>query len=164
MKNEMAITGIPGQLTERALVLEARIPFRKWTAIGRFLRQVHQCSQWWLGDWCNYGEAAYGEKYAQAIEETNFDYGTLRNYASIAGKFPQPSRMFKLSFTHYVLVATLGGLDVASRMLELAEKNGWTSKELKEKVGEVKAAGKLADGTLWKQCPQCKGKGKVKNR
>ena len=33
----------------------------------------------WIGDWLNYGERKWGEKYKEALEKTGYDYQTLRN-------------------------------------------------------------------------------------
>ncbi len=63
--------------------------------------------QWWIGDWINYGDAAYGEKYAQALDETGLDVQTLMNAAWVAGRIPAGLREERLSWTHHREVAAL---------------------------------------------------------
>ena len=41
-------------------------PYAEWEQCGAVLRQIDGAVQWWLGDWLNYGEHAYGEQYSQA--------------------------------------------------------------------------------------------------
>lgn len=53
------------------------------------------------------GEARWGEMYAQAMDETGLEYGTLRNYKYTAGKIDLSLRSDKLSFLHHREVAAL---------------------------------------------------------
>jgi len=41
-----------------------------WEAYGKGLRRAEAAIHWIIGDWLNYGERAYGEMYAQALEAT----------------------------------------------------------------------------------------------
>lgn len=56
--------------------------FQQWEECGETLRTIEGAVQWWIGDWLNYGEHAYGEKYAQAVSETEAE--TWRIYAHVA--------------------------------------------------------------------------------
>lgn len=55
--------------------------------------------QWWLGDWVNYGEATYGETYSQALEATEYEEKTLRNYAYVARNIQMSRRRDNLTFS-----------------------------------------------------------------
>lgn len=94
-------------LSERGLSLPPGLPFERWLAVGEQLKRLERGVQFWLGDWINYGEREYGEKYVQAIEETNLSHGTLRNYASVAGRIEMSRRNDNLSFSHFSAVAPL---------------------------------------------------------
>src|SRR5258705_4874231 len=83
------------------------LTFDEYLDAGRKLFQLNRVSQWWIGDWCNYGEARYGEKYEQAVRDTGYDRGTLRNIASVAGRIEPSRRRDNLSFKHHVEVAAL---------------------------------------------------------
>ena len=45
------------------LVVTGSPPYEEWERCGAVLHQIDGAVQWWLGDWLNYGEHAYGEKY-----------------------------------------------------------------------------------------------------
>src|SRR5688500_17077028 len=67
--------------------------FEDWDRVGVFLRYIHTGSQFWLGDWLNYGEASYGERYAQAVEHTGYDLHSLQTYAWIARSVAAENRV-----------------------------------------------------------------------
>lgn len=98
---------IPGRLTRTALILPESLEYNEWVRIGDCLKLVEGSVQWWLGDWLNYGERKYGEMYTQAIEETELDYGTLRNIKWIASSVGLSLRNDNLSFNHHKEVAPL---------------------------------------------------------
>ena len=55
-------------------------------------------SMFLLGDWINYGEKAYGEKYAQALSVTSLSYDTLRVAHWVAEKFETDRRRSVLEY------------------------------------------------------------------
>jgi len=108
-----------GRLTPAPLIvggfsLEDRqaVPIGEPTLEG-FLEAVSACrfmvanAEMWLGDLLNYGEAAYGEKYSQAIDATGLSYSTLANVASVAKRVPISRRREDLTFGHHEAVAKL---------------------------------------------------------
>lgn len=77
-----------------------------WNRVGVVLHQVDNARQWLLGDWANCGEdQAWGDKYTEIMKETDYDYETLRNYASTARRVPLWIRNPQLTFAHHRLVA-----------------------------------------------------------
>jgi len=40
----------------------------------------------YLGDWLNYGEPRYGEMHSQALESTDYEYQTLKDFKWVADK------------------------------------------------------------------------------
>ena len=94
---------------------------------------VSNGSSWWLGDWLVYGRRSFGERYKVAIAATSLDYGTLRNYASVARRFELSRRRDKLSFQHHVEVVSLP--DPAQDLwLSRAEDQGWSRNELRRRL------------------------------
>src|SRR3990167_7353402 len=71
--------------------------FEQWEEVGRFIKKAEGSVQLWLGDWINYGENTWGEKYSQALDQTELDYGTLRNTAYVASKVDLSLRNDKLN-------------------------------------------------------------------
>jgi len=128
------VTFLPGiKTTQTALIIPEGTPFEEWESIGGKLRQVAGAVQWWIGDWLNFGEKHYGEKYAQALDATDYDYGTLRNKAWVSSRFELSRRHDNLSFSHHQEVASLDP-DEADKLLAQAEVENWTSGDLREKV------------------------------
>lgn len=79
----------------------------EWLATGRRLGAIGRCSQWWIGDWVRYGNARWGEKYAEAARVTGYDVASLRNMAWVSAQFDLSLRSDKLTWSHHVLLAPL---------------------------------------------------------
>lgn len=89
------------------LVVNGKPTFQEWYDFGLNLREIKTAIQWAVGDWINYGEEHYPDRYAQAEDETKYAYGTLRNYASIAARVDCHTRVTGLSWSHHAAVAAL---------------------------------------------------------
>lgn len=121
--------GIPGEVTTTGLQLDRGLSFHEWEAVGRKLGNVGRAVMWWIGDWINYGEDVYGEKYSQALEVTGYDYETLRAAGWVAGKVETVRRRTVLSWSHHKEVAALPP----------AEQDAWLDKAGPKKDGEPPA-------------------------
>jgi hypothetical protein len=89
------------------LVIDGVLPFEAWLSIGVRLRHIGKAIQWWLGDWVAYGEHTYGDKYAQALDATDYAYGSLANLAYVARRIDFSRRRENLSWSHHYEVAPL---------------------------------------------------------
>ena len=78
--------------TDAPLHMRQGMTFRDWVTVGKRLASVSSASTWALGDWLLFGERTFGHRYRAALEVTNLDYQTLRNYAWVAGSFAPPRR------------------------------------------------------------------------
>ena len=96
-----------GETTETSWSPPAEMTYEKWSRVGFTLQTVHRSMRWWLGDWLNSGEAAYGETYAQAIIVTDTALETLKKYKSTASRIKAHDRIADLSWTHHFYVAYL---------------------------------------------------------
>jgi hypothetical protein len=125
----------PFEITPLGLRVHGHPTLQQWIAFGRKLRGIRSALQWTIGDWLNYGESRHdwGEKYAQALDETEFDYGYLRNMASIAGKFQASRRHDKLSWSHHQAVAALPEPE-QDTWLKQAEADHWTRAYLRAQI------------------------------
>lgn len=138
------ILNLPGNVNAVGMLLPPRLTFDDWEELGSGLRGCKESIKWWLGDWMNYGENAYGEKYTQALDSTQYDYTYLMNICYVCRKVPHSLRSEKLSFGHHQVVAPLHP-DDQQHWLDAAVKKKWTRPELaaavkkeKEEKGEVK--------------------------
>ncbi len=114
--------------------------FDEYVEAGRRLGKVNRACAFLLGDWVNHGEHAYGDRYEQAAIQTGYDYGTLRNYASIAGQIPLSRRNDALSFTHHAVVAAIKDTELQDKLLQRAASEHLTVEKLKSEVRAVKGA------------------------
>ncbi len=124
---------LPGAISETGLDLPADLNFEEWQRTGETLGRIGRACQWWIGDWLNYGERAYGEKYSQAMEATGLDYETVRNYAWVADHVETVRRRTVLSWSHHQEVAALAPPD-QERWLTSAEANGWSKAQLRRQI------------------------------
>ncbi len=124
------------ELTVNGLQFKSeKVPFEEWEAAGRMLYMFDRCRSFAVGDWVNYGEAAYGEKYTQALDMEMYKFGTLRNMAWVAKAIPLARRRLRLSFKHHIMIAALSVHD-QDRFLDLAVKNEWNTNKLWDAVEE----------------------------
>jgi hypothetical protein len=113
--------------------LRPGMSFRDWAAVGRRLSHVSSRATWALGDWLLFGERAYGTRYRSAVEATNLDYQTLRNYAWVAGSFAPHRRRSELSFQHHAELAALPEIE-QDLWLNRAVAERWSRNELRRRV------------------------------
>lgn len=113
------------------------LPYDEWERIGATLKGLHNAVQWAIGDWVRFGEAHYGEKYAQALDATGRSYATLTNIVSVCAAFPdKTSRARELPFRVYAEVAALArsAPEDAQAVLARAEQGGWTREQVRDEL------------------------------
>ena len=126
------------QITKTGLKFSERLSFEQWQEVGKQLQKIHGSIQWWIGDWLRFGERKYGETYSQAIEETGLDYDTLTSYKWVSGAFEFCPRGQNLSWSAHREIASAPE-DKRAGLLEKADKEGMTSREIKEIVKGMNA-------------------------
>lgn len=122
-----------GAVTSTALILPPGISWDQYEALGVALGRASRTMTWMIGDWINFGERKFGEKYAQAVEATGLRKETLMNYASTARRVPPEVRRPELTFGAHVEVAKLEPLDQIE-WLERAVQNEWRREDLRERL------------------------------
>ncbi len=107
-KTNLGLFDIPDcEFTPTSLVLPEKLSFDHWDRIGRQLQLADLAVQWWIGDWLNYGESRYGDKYTQAVEEFGRKKQVLMNYASVAKRVETSRRREIVDYSIHVEVACL---------------------------------------------------------
>ena len=109
--------------------IKKELSFDEWQNLGATLQQIDASLPWWIGDWLNYGEWAWGEAYAQAVEITGMSVDRLNNYKWIANKIDVAQRRDDLSWSHHRAVAAFDP-ELQADWLERAFTNGWSVNEL----------------------------------
>lgn len=121
------------ELQSCGIVFPEAIPLEKWNAVGDLLCQANNSVGFWVGDWLNYGERTWGEKYRDAMDLTGFEYQTLRDYAYVADKVHLSLRNDNLTFEHHKKVAPLEP-DEQRKWLKLAEQRGMSTRLLSASI------------------------------
>src|SRR4051794_30841943 len=116
------------------LQLGCETTFDEWAAMGRELGRLSSGCAWCIGDWVLHGERSYGKRYKMALEATNLDYQTLRNYAHVARRFEMYRRRDTLSFHHHAEVTGMASVAEQDLWLRRAETQGWSRNELRRQL------------------------------
>jgi len=136
------------RLTAVGLTVKGAPSFDEWEKCGAWLKRVEGSVQWWLGDWLNYGEAKYGEKYSQALEATDAEQGTLENYSYVAQNIQISRRREDVSFSVHSEVARLPTAREQDRWLKRAAEEQWSVALLRNALRLAKRQEHFASGDL----------------
>lgn len=144
--------------TPHGIVLADNLSYKDWYAVGQVLQYLALHIQFAVGDWIVYGNKKYGEMYAQAISATGKAYGTLANYAWVAGRIEPSRRRVNVRFGQHSEVAKYTP-ELQDHFLDMAEAHDMSVMEVRQMVAEYNnrdnhkpttvstAAGRL--------CPNC---------
>lgn len=136
--NFWAVKGV--RFNPTSLDIPPDLDYDDWRVLGATLLSMHKGIQWWVGDWIRFGEAKYGEKYAQAMDATGISYGVLNNYVWVAEKFPQSSsRNERLTWSHHRVIADLPTPEARQKWLAKAEGEHLSSRDLYEQTHPIAA-------------------------
>ena len=135
------------EFTPTGLVVKGEPSFDVWQAVGQRLQQIEAAVQWWIGDWLNYGEAHWGETFAQAVEETAYTSGSLANMKWVAGRVDPDTRHEGLSYSHHVAVAPLPH-DEQGAWLDKAESEGLNVQQLRNAIRRPQLAPPNSNGRM----------------
>jgi len=129
---------VPGfVMTTTGLVINGDPSFQEWEHCGRQLRLAEKAIHWAIGDWLNYGEGRWGEMYAQAMDETDYSYQTLRVDKWLSDRIKLLRRRNNLSWSHHREVAALEPRE-QDYWLDVAESENLTRSELREAIRQGK--------------------------
>lgn len=89
------------------LTVQGRPSLTDWEGCGALLKKIEGAVQWWAGDWLNFGESHYGEKYRHALDATQWEYQTLANHAYVAQHVAFSRRRENVPFSLHAELAAL---------------------------------------------------------
>ena len=115
---------LPGEFAETYWKPPEDMSFGQWMRAGTILRTLNRSLMWALGDWINFGERRYGEKYSQAIDATDYDYDTCYRASMVAKIFAPDQRRAALSWGHHREVTDIAEPSERSQVLSHAEGEG----------------------------------------
>ena len=148
-RSESLTSAEPGDigcnLTSTGLTVHGNPTLDEFNQVGRSLRTLVEEKinfdrsvvvghQWWWGDFVNFGELEYGERFAQALEATDWEESSLRQYAWVAKNVEKENRLDGVPFGHY-----LNGL----ASLQPAEQKQWAERILAENLTQGQFVARL---------------------
>lgn len=123
-----------GAVTETQLLLtDPDLPYDTYESLGAFLGAVKRRTSWYIGDWLNFGEGVYGERFAQAAAVTGLNEQTLLHYQFVCRQVPESRRKASLAFGVHALVARMEPAE-QRYWLDRAARRDWGEKELREAI------------------------------
>ncbi|MFC4374170.1 hypothetical protein ACFO5K_08625 [Nocardia halotolerans] len=139
----------PSRVSVSAVAWEpvAAIHCEEWLRHGEKLGTIGRAAAWWIGDWVNFGNVKFGEKYSRAARITGYDVQSLMNMAYVASRFSTGRRRERLSWSHHAEVAALPEAD-QDRWLRHADESKLSVRGLREalRTERRKAAARSRDG------------------
>ena len=106
-----AISSGPFLATPIGLVVDdktAPVTIEMWQQYGAALRHIQGALRWCIGDWLRYGEWAYGEMYAQALDLwPEYSIGSLQKCKYVADAVPFNERRPGVTWSAHADLAKL---------------------------------------------------------
>lgn len=121
-------------ITPTGIEFHEELSFDEWHLLGQKLTPIGKSIGFMIGDWINFGENAYGEKYKEALAKTGIPYQTLANYAYVARKVDFSCRQENLGFEHHATVAKLKTDEDKKHWLNMAEKHDLSVRRLRKSI------------------------------
>jgi hypothetical protein len=129
------------------------LSFDEWSNIGAKVVPMAKTIGFVVGDWINYGESRYGEKYVEALRETKMTLETLKQFSYVARNIEKCRRLHVLDWSHHQVVAKIKNPDEQSRWLGIAENDRMSVRRLRRSIN----AGRPLDAEEIKDDPADRG-------
>jgi hypothetical protein len=104
-----------------------------YTAMGSHLGALRSSLDFWIGDLLVEAETRFGEDFSQMSADTGLAPQTILNKTLVSRNVPPKNRKATLSWSVHYLVARLSPKE-QKQWLDQAEKGGWSSAELAERM------------------------------
>lgn len=129
----LAITDPKFAITPTGIQFHQDLSYAEWDELGQKLAPIGKSIGFILGDWINYGQKNYGEKYEEALARTGIAYQTLRNYTYVASRVSLSCRQDNLGFEHHAVVAKLKP-EEQEHWLELTKDHNLSVRRLRKSI------------------------------
>ena len=120
----------PIELQDTQMLFKRDISLEEGEKQMHGLARMVKCAPWWAGDLLNYLEHQYGEKYTQAVDSTEWDYSTMKNFCWVCKGITPDRRRKELTFYMHLEVMRLEPKQ-QDELLEEAVVNGWSIREIR---------------------------------
>lgn len=149
----LAIKSRKFTISRAGLDIKGELTFDEWQALGNELAPVAKSIAFIVGDWINYGQTRYGEKYDEALRLTGLSYETLRQYSYVSNRVQLWLRNHNLDWTHHKIVAKVKDPEEQRKWLDTAEKENLSERRLRKSMN----FGRLATEEEMEQDPADRG-------
>ena len=139
---------IPGRLTVVGWEAPKNISQEQWLACGAIFGKIETGYQWWTGDWWTVGEDREWGEGEEVADKIGINYQTVKQYGSVASAFELCDRSHNLTFTHHLRAMAEPDPRKRLRWLAKAEKEGWSSNQLKAAIARQAALDKTRTADL----------------
>lgn len=125
-------------VTALGLRVDGNPTFEQWATYGQASGVMRNGLDWADYDWARYGEEHFAESYAQWIESTGLSEQTLYNRMSALRKYSVEQRVYGVSITAHVEVASLDPIVRAGLLKEMQDGKIRNISELRERIKAIK--------------------------
>ncbi len=130
----LAINDPKFTITPTGIEFHEDLDFDEWNALGQKLAPIGKSIGFIIGDWINYGDKRYGEKYDEALAKTGLAYQTLTNFAHVARKVGIYLRKENLDWSQHATVAKLKTDEEKKHWLDMAEEHDLSVRRLRKSI------------------------------
>ena len=132
--NTLAINDPKFAITSTGIKFNEELSFEEWDELGQKIAPVGKSIGFIIGDWINYGENRWGDKYEEALGRTGMAYQTLADFAYVARKVQFSFRNEKLDYTHHRVVAKIKDPEEQRHWLEMAVQHKLGKRRLQKSI------------------------------
>ena len=104
-----------------------------WERHAKELFNIQKNVPWWLGDFCNYGQARWGDDFWQAVPP-DVDVAMLSRFAAVAAKIPPDARVEDVSWLFHSISLRIKQKHLRKAVLQMAKKKDLNPKEFEALV------------------------------
>ena len=132
--NILAINDPKFSISSTGIQFNDELSFDEWDTLGQQLGEVGKSIGFIIGDWINYGEGRYGEKYDESLARTGLAYTTLAHYSYVARKIQFCLRKQNLDYSVHATVAKLKTDEEKQHWLDMSEKHDLSVRRLRKSI------------------------------
>lgn len=132
--NTLAIHDPKFSITLTGIQFNEDLSFEEWDSLGQKLAPLGRSIGFVIGDWINYGEGRYGQKYDEALTRTGLTYQTLRDFSYVARKIEMSLRNDNLDFSQHRVVAKLKTPEEKQHWLDMADRHDMSVRRLRKSI------------------------------
>ena len=102
--------------------------------------QAGESAAWRIGDAANYVKKQFGiQVLLELVQELRLDWGTVKTWMWLAGKFPQSMRIDSLTVAHHRVAVRAKEPAKMAEFLKLAVDKGWSASDLAAQINDKKS-------------------------